>query len=239
MKHAALPPNTWLTGTGVCFVCLGRCCSGAHPATVHSNCYNEEVGLEGRKFSGHSGTTGSSPVSSLLTGPSLGDRVISAARSSQTQISIAPITAKTSRGPHRLAKKSGNSTPLSQIKFVHRWYPQLVPNLDCMLPRSHFGRWVHRRFLQTMKFSPSDDGPEFDYDPRGCLFLKRSQVKLLLETHKYLGAVFHEVGVHYTTPQRVLSITTMVFTVGLLVCNALQGSAHNPEHWQRQACLQW
>ena len=121
----------------------------------------------------------------------------------------------------------------SQIKFVHRWYPELVPQLPLMLPRSPWGRWLHQHLQQRCQSDAQDLEPkEDDANPRGCLFLRRSSMAYLLRCHKYTGAAFRDVGSHYTTPQHVLAITTMVFTVGLLVCphdrQAGQGACVRP-----------
>ena len=108
---------------------------------------------------------------------------------------------------------------LFQIKFVHRWYPDLVPQLDRMLPQSALGQWLYNRLLGTMKLGQKDARPGVrKSDPRGFLYLRRSHLWLLAQKHKYLGVFFHDVGTDYTTPQRLLSIATMVFTVGFLVC---------------------
>ena len=108
-----------------------------------------------------------------------------------------------------------------QITFVHHWYPELVPKLHEMLPQSAFGRWLHRYFLRTIEHSGKE--PKQEFDPRGCLFVKRSQMRLLMQEHKYLGLIFHSIGSDFTTPQQMWSITTMVFTVGFLVCGACRG----------------
>ena len=110
----------------------------------------------------------------------------------------------------------------NRIKFVHCWYPPLVPELPHMLPRSAIGRLVHRHLLRRMTIDAealsARAREDADAGPRGFLFLRRSQAKYLVKHHKYLGVLLKGVGTHYTTPQHVLSLTTMVFTAGLLVC---------------------
>ena len=107
---------------------------------------------------------------------------------------------------------------ITQAQFICKYYPHLAPRL--VAPRSFVGRLIHTHFVATaLNPTPaSDHGPAQVPAARETLCgIGVDGWKAVKRRHKYLGTFYHPIGTHYTTPQRVATITTLVFTVGVLV----------------------